>query len=553
MDDSAQIIENAALRYIKTKSTRESEPLKKPSRFEIARTIVKLLPIIINFKKDRQMWMKHQEGKKGTVNQEKLRKHARKAVKTFIELGPTYIKLGQWLSTRADMLPMPYLEELAKLQDNVPPADFSEVKPIIESELGKVDEIFDSFDHELPLSGASLGQVYLARYLNKDVIVKVSRPNVEQHVAQDIYILQKILDLATKFIDPNLRFSAEGMLSQFIETVREEMDYRIEASNLIAIKTNLAKATDVIIPNVFIERTSRHVLTMEYIPGIKITDIAALEAVGINRENLMISVEKLFFRMLLRDDVFHADPHPGNISIADNGSIILYDFGMVGRLDSKTRLRLVRLYLALVNKDSARTVRLMKELGTLEPNVNTLFVQKAVEMSIHSLHGTVVDEMEVRALMDLANKTMSRFPFRLTKNLALYMRMTTILEGLCQHHKVKFQFITILRDLIQEEGLVRQAYMEEAKDSVERFLKGVESIINVAPLVEQSYSMQSASYADNRAQQNNNISLLIAGAILGSGLFVGSSIALPYNPIVAYAGYAGSVVAIVLAVLLRKR
>lgn len=552
MDDSAQIIENAALRYIKTKSAREAEPFKKPSGFQIARAIVKLLPIIINFKKDRQMWMKHQEGKKGTDDGEKLRKHARKAMKTFIELGPTYIKLGQWLSTRADMLPLPYLEELAKLQDDVPPADFSQVKPIIEGELGKIDEIFDSFDHESPLSGASLGQVYLARYLNKDVIVKVSRPNIEQHVAQNIYILQKILALASKFIDPNLRFSAEGMLSQFIETVREEMDYRIEANNLVAIKTNLANATDVVIPNVFIERTSRHVLTMEYIPGIKITDIAALEAIGIDREHLMISVEKLFFKMLLRDDVFHADPHPGNISIADNGSIILYDFGMVGRLDNKTRLRLVRLYLALVNKDPARTVRLMKELGTLEPNANTLFVQKAVEMSIHSFHGTAVDEMEVKALMDLANKTMSRFPFRLTKNLALYMRMTTILEGLCQHHQVKFQFVAILRDLLQEEGLIRQAYIEEAKDSVERLVKGIESIINVAPLVEQSYSMQAGS-GDNRMQQNNNNSSLMAGAIVGSGLFVGSSIALPYNATLAYAGYAGSIVAIALAILLRKR
>src|SRR6185295_12424371 len=142
---------------------------------------------------------------------------------------------------------------------------FSEIKPIIEAELGKIEEAFEEFD-TAPLSGASLGQVYVAKYAGRQVIVKVGRPNIERIIEDDVYVLKKILPLAARFIDPNLRFSAEGMLAQFIETVHEEMDFRIEASNLLTIKSNLAGDTSVMIPEVYMERTSRHVLTMEYLP-----------------------------------------------------------------------------------------------------------------------------------------------------------------------------------------------------------------------------------------------------------------------------------------------
>jgi predicted unusual protein kinase regulating ubiquinone biosynthesis (AarF/ABC1/UbiB family) len=474
------------------------------------------------------------------------RRHAKKALKAFIELGPSYIKLGQWLSTRADILPLPYLEELSKLQDDVPPAEFYKVKPIIEDELGKIENIFESFN-TAPLSGASLGQVYLARYQDKDVIVKVSRPNVEELIENDIYVLKKILPLATRFIDTNLRFSAEAMLSQFIDTIYEEMNYRIEAQNLITIKRNLAHDSTAIVPNVFLERTSKHVLTMEYVPGIKITDIATLDARGIDRERLVLRIHRLFFKMLLRHNIFHADPHPGNISITDNGAIILYDYGMVGRLDIKTRLRLIRLYLGLVDKDASRTVNVLMELGTLEPTVNRYFVEKAVDMSIQSLYGKEVDKMEVRALTDLANKTLSRFPFRLPKNLALYMRMASLLEGIYFHHKVRFQFIKMVANLLEEEGVIREAYIEEAKTSIQRFAKSIDSALNVAPML-QSF-LETQQHYNSRTQKDNTF---IAGTILASGLFVGSSITLPYNTSLAYAGFASALLSIALVIVRRK-
>ena len=542
MEDQAQ-----AKQQIHSTHVNVNASIKNPSKIHVAKVVLKLLPIVINLRRDRRKWVKH-EGK--NINEVKFRKHAKKALETFIELGPSYIKLGQWLSARADLLPLPYLEELSKLQDEVPPAEFSKVKPIIEAELGKIENIFESFN-SLALSGASLGQVYLARYDNRDVIVKVSRPNIETVIENDIFILRKILPLATRFIDPNLAFSAEGMLSQFIETVYEEMDYHVEADNLITIKRNLAGDNTVIIPDVFLERTSKHVLTMEYIPGIKINDVVALDRMSIDRSRLVTRVHRLFFKMLLRHSIFHADPHPGNISVANNGAIILYDFGMVGRLDNKTRLKLIRLYLGLIDKDPARTVNVLMELGTLEATVNRYVVEKAIELSIQSVYGKEVDKMEVKALTDLANKTMSRFPFRLPKNLALYMRMSSILEGIYQHHKVRFQFVKVLANILEEEeGLLRDAYIEEAKTSIHRLGISLESAFTVAPLLQSFLEMQLNNKYNNKLQNDRNT--LIAGTIFATGLFIGSSIMLPYNANLAYAGFVGSIIAVA-SVAVRKK
>ena len=471
---------------------------KSPSKIQLARVVLKLLPFIINFRKDRREWVK-KEGK--NVNEKKYRKHAEKALRTFIELGPSYIKLGQWLSTRADILPQPYLEVLATLQDDVPPSPFSKTRPIIEEELGEIEKVFGTFETRA-LHGASLGQVYLATYNGQQVIVKVSRPDIEKVIEKDIAILKSILPVATRFIDPNLRFSSEAMLSQFIETIHEEMDYRIEANNLITIKHNLKGDRMVIIPNVILELTTQHVITLQYIPGIKITDIASLDMAGIDREKLVIRVHHIFFKMLLQHSIFHADPHPGNISVTNAGEIILYDFGMVGRLENETRLKLIRLYLSLLEKDPTRAVNVLIELGTLEPTVNRYVVEKALELSIQSLHGEEVDRMEVRALMDLANKTLSKFPFRLPKNLALYMRMTSIVEGIYQHHNVNLRFVKVLSQLLEQEGLIREAYIEEVKDSINRFAKGIGQSVELAPLL-RSYLDTQQIYGNRRETSYN--------------------------------------------------
>ena len=538
MEDNKEILEAA----VETNAKDPTFEFKKPSIWLIIKTILKLVPVIVYLRKDRREWVKKQ-GK--NVNEKKFRKHAERALKTFVELGPSYIKLGQWLSSRADLLPQPYLDVLEKLQDDVLPAPFSDVRPILEIELGALDDIFEYFDTSA-ISGASLGQVYLAKYEEKDVVVKISRPHIEQTIGQNIYILKKLLPIATRFIDENLRFSAEGMLSQFIETVHEEMDYRIEARNLIEIKNNLKEDKSVIIPKVYLDRTSRHVITLEYLPGIKVTDIRTLDEYNIDRAKLVYRIHRLFFKMLLRHSIFHADPHPGNISVASNGTIILYDFGMVGRLDDDTRRRLVRLYLGLVDKDPVRTTDVLIELGTLEPSVDRRLVEKGLELSIQSLHGKKVDRMEVKALQDLANKTLSRFPFRLPKSLALYMRMASILEGIYHYHEVKFQFVRVLVNLLEEEGLIKEAYLEEFKRYVNRFAKGIVISGELAPMIKQYLTDQKTV---DRTKKYSNI---VPVSIISSSIFIGSTIIFPYERNFSYIGFALSAALLLGTLLFNK-
>ncbi|MFI5416093.1 MAG: AarF/UbiB family protein, partial [Nitrososphaerales archaeon] len=285
-----------------------------------------------------------------------------------------------------------------------------------------------------------------------------------------------------------------------------------------------------------------------YLPGIKITNVKALDEAGIDREQLVVRAHKVFFTMLLRHDLFHADPHPGNIAVANDGSLILYDFGMVGRLDSKTRLKLIRLYLALIEREPARTVAAMDDLGMLMPGFDRNIIEKGIALSIQAFHGTKVDRMEVRALMDLANKTMSRFPFKLPKHLALYMRMTSILEGIYLTHKVNFRFINVLQNILEEENIIKDAYIEELKISFSKFVKSIDSAIAIVPeirqFLEQNKNMQ--------ANKPKSRTILLSGSILSAAVFVGSTILYSTNYLAGEIGMIGSVVIMGISVLLRE-
>jgi len=407
------------------------------------------------------------------------------------------------------------LEELSKLQDSVPSAPFDQVKPIIEKDLGPIDKKFDSIDPN-SISGASLGQVYRGTISGQQIVVKVKRPGIEKVVAKDIQVLKKVLPLALRFVDPNLRYSAKAMLSQFIETIHEEMDYKNELQNLKRIKEDMAGSTNVIIPSVYDDYSSKNVLTMEYLPGIKVTNVQALDEKGIDREQLVIDVHKVFFTMLLKHSVFHADPHPGNISVTDDGKLILYDYGMVGRINNETRFKLIRLYLALIEKNPSRVVNAMNDLSMLTPGYNRDVIEKGIELSIRAMHGNKPDEMEVQSLMELANQTMSRFPFVLPKNLALYMRMASIIEGIYKTHDVDFKFVKVLKNILQEENLIPRAYVEELKISFDNFSKSIDSALRIGPEMKKLMDEVQIYMKKGRPM------VLISGSIFASATFLGS-------------------------------
>ena len=511
----------------------------------IVRTIqvlVKLLPSIFALRRDRKKWI-NQEGNE--INLEQFRKNARKVLDTFLTLGPVYIKLGQWLSSRADILPQPYLEELAKLQDSVPAAPFDQVKPIIEKDFGPINEKFDEINPK-SISGASLGQVYLGSISGQQVAIKVKRPGIEKVVAKDLKVLKKILPLALRFVDPNLHYSAKAMLSQFIESIHEEMDYTIESENLKTIKKDMETSHKVIIPSVFDDYSSKNVLTMEYLPGIKVTNVRALNEKGIDREQLVIDVHKVFFTMLLKYSVFHADPHPGNISVTDDGKLILYDYGMVGRINTETRFKLIRLYLALVEKNPSRVVNAMIDLGMLTPGYNRMVIEKGIELSIRAMHGNKPDEMEVQSLMELANQTMSKFPFVLPKNLALYMRMASIIEGIYKTHDVDFKFVKVLKNILEEENLIPRAYVEELKISFNNFSKSIDTALRLGP------EMKELMNEVQIFMKKRKHMVLVSGSIFASAIFLGSTFLFQSNESLGILGMISSGLIMIVSGFFRK-
>jgi predicted unusual protein kinase regulating ubiquinone biosynthesis (AarF/ABC1/UbiB family) len=220
---------------------------------------------------------------------------------------------------------------------------------------------------------------------------------------------------------------------------------------------------------------------------------------------------------------------------------------MVGRLDNKTRLKLIRLYLSLVEREPVRTVSAMDDLGMLMPGYDRNIIEKGISLSIQSFHGIKVDRMEVRALMDLANKTMSRFPFKLPKHLALYMRMASILEGVYLTHKVNFRFINVLQNILEEENIIKDAYIEELKISFNKFVKSVDSAIAIVPEIRQ-FLEQNKNMQENKPKSRT---ILLSGSILSAAVFVGSAILYSTNYLAGEIGMAGSIVIMAISVLMR--
>ena len=230
-------------------------------------------------------------------------------------------------------------------------------------------------------------------------------------------------------------------------------------------------------------------------------------------------------------------------------SKVLYDYGMIGRLNNETRLRLVRLYLALVEKDPPRTVNAMDELGMLAPDFNRAVIEKGIEMSIKSMYGKKPDEMEVEQLMNMANKTMSKFPFKLPKHLALYLRMSTIIEGIYHTHKVDFKFIKVLRQILEEENLIKDAYVEEIKFSLKKFAQSVSDAVTIAPELKK-YMDENRILQQQMKQKSNAI---LSGSITSSAVFIGSAFLFQTNETLGIAGMIASVVIFGIFAAFRKR
>jgi ubiquinone biosynthesis protein len=368
--------------------------------------------------------------------------HVRMALE---ELGATFIKLGQILSTRTDLLPPEYLAEFAKLQDAAPTIPLERVQETLLAELGKpIEEVFVTFD-PLPLAAASIGQAHAATLPDgTEVVVKVRRPGVVEQVEEDLEILQNIATTASHRWEFASQYDLVGLIQEFAETLRAELDYLREGRNAERFAANFAGDATVHIPQVFWETTTSRVLTLERIRGIKINDLTALDTSGIDRTVVAEQAARIILKMVFEDRFFHADPHPGNFFIEPGGRIGLIDFGMVGMVDEHTQEHLVRVLLALTSQDADRLADAFLDLGVTRQQVDRSLLGHDLEQLVSRYYGQPLGEIALGPLLEEMLTIIRRHRLRLPPNLALLIKTIVMNEGLGMQLDPTFRLTNVL-------------------------------------------------------------------------------------------------------------
>jgi predicted unusual protein kinase regulating ubiquinone biosynthesis (AarF/ABC1/UbiB family) len=365
---------------------------------------------------------------------------------TLLDLGPTFIKVGQLFSTRADLFPSEYVEELSKLQDRVPAFSYEQVEAIIEQDLGKqVHELYRSFD-PIPLAAASLGQVHKAQlHSGEEVVAKVQRPALRQLFEIDLRILKGI----TRYFQNHPEWGRGrdwlGIYEECCRILWEEIDYLNEGRNADTFRRNFRNEDWVCVPRVYWRYTSPRVLTLEYAPGIKISHYEAIEAAGLDRRNLAQLGARAYLQQLLNDGFFHADPHPGNIAVSPDGSLIFYDFGMMGRIQPITREKLLDTFFGIAQKDADRVVTSLVALGALSPVEDMGPVRRSVQYMLDHFMDQPFENQSVSEISDDLYEIAYDQPFRFPATFTFVMRAFSTLEGVGKGLDPDFNFMEVAR------------------------------------------------------------------------------------------------------------
>ena len=376
-----------------------------------------------------------------TLSQPRLAEQLRRIITA---LGPTYIKVGQALSTRPDLVRVDFLEELTKLQDQLPPFSSIQAYKIIESELGKpVSTIYRTISQE-PVAAASLGQVYKATlYTGEEVAVKVQRPHLVPTLTLDLYIMRWIASWVGPLLPLNLGNSLVAIIDEFGLKLFEEIDYVHEATNAERFASYFQNDPDVKIPSIYRQFSTHRVLTLEWINGIKLTEIEQIKTAGLNTANLVRIGVMSGLRQLLEFGFFHADPHPGNLFATYDGKMAYIDFGMMDQLDLQTKEQLVDSVVHLLNKDYDELGQDYVRLGFLQPDIEMKPIVNALESVLGDIMSEKVKDFNFKVVTDRFSKVMFDYPFCLPAKFALIIRSVITQEGVALSLDPEFQIVQV--------------------------------------------------------------------------------------------------------------
>ncbi len=464
-----------------------------------------------------------------------LAEHVRAAIE---ELGPTFIKLGQVLSTRPDLVPPDLLHELNKLQDEVPPAPWDQIRQVLEETYGRpLERVFAEFD-PTPIGSASLAQVYAAKlHDGTDVVVKVQRPGILRTISIDLEILRDLARLAQERTTLGEIHNLEEIAEEFAFTLRGELDYVREGRNAERLRQNMASLDVVYIPRVFWEYTSERVLVLERISGVKIDDVDGLRAAGLDPHQVILNAAEMIVQQALVDGFFHADPHPGNFFVLEGNVLGVMDFGIVGYLSERVREDLIRLFIVSVLMDSEGIVEQLLRMSVVHHAVDRARLRRDIERILVRYYGLPLKFIRARDVINDILPIVYRHHIGLPTDLWLLGKTLTMWEGLAYTLYPDFDFFAVADPYVRRflrEARAPRALAHRASTVLNQWASLiVETPRHLRPLLMQleqgQWEIRSRQEVDprylahlDRMVNRITITLLLAALIVGFGLVIPS-------------------------------
>ncbi|MBI4849313.1 MAG: AarF/ABC1/UbiB kinase family protein [Nitrospirae bacterium] len=476
---------------------------------------------------------------------EKLEKHTipERLRMAFSELGPSFIKLAQILSSRPDLITTEYADEFKKLQDKVPPFAPEKAIQIIESELNiSLNDVFLDFE-ETPIAAASIAQVhYAVLKTGEKVIIKVQRPDISEIIDNDVTILNAIARLMIKYIPESRLFDPEGIVNEFSKTVKKELDFFAEAKNAQRFKRNFAEDTDICIPTIYSHLSSEKVIVMERFEGVRIDDLPGIDALGIDRLELARKGVAAYFKMIFEDGFFHADPHPGNIFVMQDSKIGLMDFGIVGRLTPDMMENIAGAFLALYNRKFDDLIDIYIDMGLVAGDVDLDEFKRALKRDlvdiVEPLYDLTISEVNFPEYLELFTHLVIKHGLRVPSELMLINKTIMVLDNIGRQLDPGFNAITYAAPYaakLIKKRLSPESIFEKAKDNlsdvwrllfdtpkqINRLLRKSlrdEVSININPV-----GMDKLIRDIDRSSNRLAFSIIVAAIIVGSSMLIQSN------------------------------
>lgn len=479
-------------------------------------------------------------------------KHRRASwlVARLLELGPTYIKIGQALSTRADLIPLEYVEEFSKLQDRVPPFSSELAILAIETELGQpLENLFYDFN-PTPIAAASLGQVHKAKlYTGEEVVVKVQRPGLAALFNLDFEILHRLVRLGNRFLPDLKKFDLEAIYREFFELLYLEIDYIHEGKNAERFRENFRSYHRVAVPKIYWKYTTNTILTLEYLPGIKIDDRSTLEAYSINTQEIIKLGITCYLKQLLEDGFFQSDPHPGNMAVSQRGEIIFYDFGTMAEVKAIAKEQMVKTFFAVLKKDTDKVVETLIYMGLIEPVADMTPVKRMINFLLEEFRDKPVDVKAFDRISDEVYAIFEQQPFRLPPQMTFIVKSLTTLDGIARALDPQYNLLAAAQPYLksiafsQQQGNILGTIAIQTRDlirdklkqpnKIERSILRLESKLDLGEL-----QVKVRSYESERSLQQIQLGInsliytclsgfsLLSATILLVSYFKGAAIAL---------------------------